>query len=143
MSNELESAIALFFKYYEQEDDIELMRLYCSLLSDTKITFLKSRLATIMKTRDKSYKMPSISEILAPLVNAEKSNAWESLQIALSDPYEFKSKNVISLMEFLGGRKRLSHLTPYSKERLREEFEKTKYDEFKMFLKGRDNYTEN
>ena len=135
MSNELQQAVALFFKYNEN-DDIEMMKLYCQLLSETSISFVKARLASLMKTRNKSYKMPSIAEILEPLTNSECQNAWETLMLSLKDPYEKKTRNVISLIEYLGGRRRLNNLSPVGREKLMEQFYKTKYEEFKLFLRG-------
>ena len=127
--------LAVFFKYFEC-DDVEMLKLYTQMLSDVKISYVKSRLSSIMKTRNKTYKMPSIAEILEPLTNAECQNAWETLMTSLKDPYEKKTRNIISLIEFLGGRSRLNNLSPTSKEKLMDEFHNKKYEEFKLFLKG-------
>ena len=73
MSDKLKQCILLFFKYFENEDK-EMMKLYHGLLSKHDERFIVKRLGQMMSTRNKTFKLPSISEIIAPKENAIKEN---------------------------------------------------------------------
>lgn len=132
MSDKLKQCILLFFKYFENEDK-EMMKLYHGLLSKHDERFIVKRLGQMMSTRNKTFKLPSISEIIAPKENAIKENVWRQLQSHLNNPYEQIPDHLFVLKEFLNIPKNKNE---FEMRKIHNDFMSEKYDEFQLFLSG-------
>tara|TARA_R110002012_G_scaffold314515_1_gene527347 strand:- start:2305 stop:2793 length:489 start_codon:yes stop_codon:yes gene_type:complete len=133
MSDALKKALALFFKYFEN-DDQEMLLLYYKLLSKEDVSFVEDRLMEMITLRDKSFKTPAVSEILSPLRNARKEHVWKLLNDHLKNPHNPMPDHVFALKRFLDVP---VNRTEFSMRKIKDEFFGHKYDEFRAFLEGR------
>ncbi len=110
-----------------------MMKIYHGLLSKHDESFVVKRLGQMMSTRNKTFKFPSISEIIAPKENAIKDNVWRQLQSHLSNPYEAIPDYLYVLKEFLNIPKNKNE---FEMRKIHNDFLSEKYDEFNLFLSG-------
>ena len=132
MSVKIKQCIVIFFKYFENNDK-EMMKLYYTMLSKHTETFVIKRLHHLIETRDKTFKLPSINEIIAPHINARKENVWKMLDNHLKDCYTPMPDHIFVLKTFLDIPR---NRTEYVMRKIKEDFLDHKYDEFMMFLWG-------
>ena len=131
---DLKSELRKFFKYFEGTLDKEMFLIYHQALSEYPEGAVIARLHDLICNRDKTYKMPAISEIIAPYVNARKEHVWKTLMAHLKNPYE-PMPDVIYLLK--------DHLeipvnrTEYAMSKIKDQFFENKYHEFCLFLEDK------
>ena len=133
MSELLKKSLAIFFKYFEDNDQ-EMLKLYYTILSKEDISFVNDRLMEMITLRDKSYKTPAVSEILSPLRNARKEHVWKLLNDHLKNPHNAMPDHIFALKKFLDVP---YNRTEYAMGKIKDDFFEHKYDEFRLFLEGK------
>ncbi len=111
MGEEKESfkkAIILLFKYYGQEENIELIRMYIRMLSDYEYKFIINRIKNIILTSKDRF-LPKIAEIIDPIVAKEKEQAWlafrDSFERKCNGSYEEVPHDVYTIKRIVGFRR--------------------------------------
>mgnify|MGYP003135408014 CR=1 FL=1 len=130
----LKSELRKFFKYFEGPLDKEMFQIYHQALSKYPEGAVIARLHDLICNRDKTYKMPAISEIIAPYVNARKEHVWKRLMDHLKNPYDEMSDDLYLLKKFL---EVPVNRTEYAMSKIKDQFFENKYDEFRYFLEGK------
>ena len=127
----LKSELRKFFKYFEGTLDKEMFQIYHQALSEYPESAVIARLHDLICNRNKTYKLPGVSEITAPYVNAEKDFVWKKLMDHLNNPYEPMPNNMYLLKKHLDVP---NNRTEYAMSKIKDQFYDYKYHEFKLFF---------